>query len=79
MNDNLSSLRDYALSLVGTHIDKRVAANIVPAVALMPELLAELKSDFTEVLRGLCRDGILAVTTDINKNPMFGFNTMPEE
>lgn len=79
MNNNLSSLRDYALGLVGTHINRRVAASVVPAVALMPELLADLRFDFTEILRELCRDGILTVTTDINKNPMFGFNAMPTE
>lgn len=45
---------------------------VEPCMAHINEIRNSLNVELMEVLRGLCREGVLACHLDINKNPMFG-------
>ena len=45
-----------------------------PCMAHINEIRNSLNIELMEVLRGLCREGVLACHLDINKNPMFSIN-----
>lgn len=47
---------------------------VEPCMAHISEIRNSLNVELMEVLRGLCREGVLACHLDINKNPMFSIN-----
>ena len=47
---------------------------VEPCMAHINEIRNSLNVELMEVLRGLCREGVLACHLDINKNPMFSIN-----
>lgn len=54
-----------------SEITEAKKGNVEPAVATMNEIKNSMVVEITEALRSLCRSGVLAVSIDVNKQPMF--------
>lgn len=70
MAEQTSPLRKIVYDIVEEIIDMK-RDSVVPCMAHINEIRNSMNVELLETLRGLCRDGIIGVSTDVNKNPMF--------
>lgn len=70
MAEQTSPLRKIVYDIVEEIIDMK-RDSVVPCMAHINEIRNSLNVELLETLRSLCRDGIIGVSTDVNKNPMF--------
>lgn len=66
----LTPLQTIALDTIREILDLKQGA-VEPCVAHINEIRNSVSVELTEALRELCRKGYLAVSVDVNKNPMF--------
>lgn len=69
--DETNPMRRIAYDAIAEIIDLKQGVQ-APALAHISEIRNSLNVELMEVLRGLCREGVLVRHLDINKNPMFG-------
>lgn len=68
----LTPLQAIAYEAVREIVDMKQGA-VEPCMAHINEIRNSINVELTEALRELCRKGMLAVSLDRNKNPMFKF------
>lgn len=70
METELTPMQRFAYDTVAEILDIK-RGTVVPCMAHVTEIRNSLNVELMEALRELCRKGILSVSTDVNKNPMF--------
>ena len=68
----LTPLQAIAYEAVREIIDMKQGA-VEPCMAHINEIRNSINVELTEALRELCRNGLLTVSLDLNKKPMFKF------
>lgn len=68
--ENSITFHQLVLDIVSEILDSKRGA-VAPCMAHISEIRNSLNVELMEVLRGLCREGILEYHPDLNKNPMF--------
>lgn len=70
MSDELTPIQRMAYDAV-SEITEMKRGNVEPCMAHITEIRNSINIELMEALRELCRRGILSVSLDIGKNPMF--------
>lgn len=70
MTTQLTPIQQLAYEAVVEIIEVKTGQT-EPCVARLSEVRNSFNAELTEALRELCRRGILGVSLDLNKNPMF--------
>lgn len=68
--DSLTPLQRIAYDAVAEIIEIKRDA-VAPCMAHISEIRNSVNINLAEALRELCREGVLSVSLDVNKNPMF--------
>lgn len=67
----MTTIEQYALSLVQRVIAEREEARRIPAVALLRDIARIATAEISEALERMTEQGILQRTENINKIPMY--------
>lgn len=67
---DLTTMKKLAYDIVAEILESKAGA-VEPCVAHIREVRNSINIELMEALRGLCLDGILSASVDVNKNPMF--------
>lgn len=70
MGTELTLIQEVALGLIQEILEAK-QGRVEPCVAHISEIRNSMSVELTEALRELCRKGVLSVSLDVNKNPMF--------
>lgn len=68
--EELTPIQRIAYDAISEIIEMK-RGNVVPCVAHITEIRNSINVELMEALRSLCRQEVLSVGLDLNKNPMF--------